>query len=76
MEKGKYKMIHLSGDAGIECAELLKEIREMIQANEKRKVYNTELVLRGLRAFKVYILREKELQHAIDQHFGQTNIIE
>jgi hypothetical protein len=75
MEKGKYKMVHLSGDAGIECAELLEEIRDWIQGNEKRKVYNTEIVLRGLRAFKVHILREKELQHAIDVHFGQTNII-
>lgn len=69
-------MIHLSGDAGIECTELLKEIRDWIQADEKRKVYNTELVLRGLRALKVSILRGYEEQRALDQHFGQTTIVE
>lgn len=73
MEKEKkwYKMVHLSGEAGVECADLLDEVKKLIQDDQKRKIYNTELVLLALRALKVSVLRTREENKAIEQHFGK-----
>jgi hypothetical protein len=73
-EVKKSKMVNLSGEAGQECIVLIDAIKKMIEDQQKRKIYNTEIVYLGLCALKVKLTRDKEEQHAMDIHFGQTII--